>query len=369
MSVVNITCTKCAEKIQFNIDKQKGEVFCPYCGNRMDMEATLRLIADETQKTLQETPSNDIVDSELYNLYTLARRAKETNNIENAKKYYDMILLKDVNNWEPNFYSVYYQAMLCKLGGIVQAAIDVKNNVIVVGKMIATMYGTDKETINADIEYVVSEITRKLVEITNMFHGASFQHFCDCIGGPVDYAPVYSELCTQCSLIMYDWAVTIETYWGDKYGDYIALAYSTGIEYHKKMATKLLYQEDFEKQKQLILANAAIVQKYNPSYQIGNFKKDDNNPNKGGCYIATAVYGSYDCPEVWTLRRYRDYALYYSWYGKVFVKCYYAISPTLVKWFGNTEWFKCLWTILLNRIVAKLNMKGYDRTPYNDRKF
>ncbi len=28
-----------------------------------------------------------------------------------------------------------------------------------------------------------------------------------------------------------------------------------------------------------------------------------------GCYIATAVYGSYDCPEVWVLRRYRDYKL------------------------------------------------------------
>ena len=31
--------------------------------------------------------------------------------------------------------------------------------------------------------------------------------------------------------------------------------------------------------------------------------------NSGGCYVATAVYGSYDCPEVWTLRRYRDYTL------------------------------------------------------------
>lgn len=27
-----------------------------------------------------------------------------------------------------------------------------------------------------------------------------------------------------------------------------------------------------------------------------------------GCYVATCVYGSYDCPEVWTLRRFRDYS-------------------------------------------------------------
>ena len=65
-----------------------------------------------------------------------------------------------------------------------------------------------------------------------------------------------------------------------------------------------------------------------------------NNSSSGCCYVATAVYGSYDCPEVWTLRRFRDDSLAETWYGRAFVKTYYAISPTLVKWFGHTEWFK-----------------------------
>ena len=30
---------------------------------------------------------------------------------------------------------------------------------------------------------------------------------------------------------------------------------------------------------------------------------------KQGCYVATCVYGSYDCPEVWILRRFRDESL------------------------------------------------------------
>ena len=55
-----------------------------------------------------------------------------------------------------------------------------------------------------------------------------------------------------------------------------------------------------------------------------------------GCYIATAVYGSYDCPQVWTLRRFRDHTLAASWYGRTFLHAYYAVSPTLVKWFGRT---------------------------------
>lgn len=65
-----------------------------------------------------------------------------------------------------------------------------------------------------------------------------------------------------------------------------------------------------------------------------------------GCYIATAVYGSYDCPQVWTLRRFRDYTLAKTWYGRAFIKTYYAISPTLVKWFGHTKWFKSMWKMV-----------------------
>lgn len=89
----------------------------------------------------------------------------------------------------------------------------------------------------------------------------------------------------------------------------------------------------------------------------------------GGCYVATAVYGSYDCPQVWTLRRYRDYTLAETWYGRAFIKIYYAISPSLVKWFGHTEWFKKMWQGKLDRMVEKLQASGVESTPYNDRKW
>ena len=92
----------------------------------------------------------------------------------------------------------------------------------------------------------------------------------------------------------------------------------------------------------------------------------DKAPNKG-CYIATCVYGSYDCSEVWTLRRYRDYVLEKSWYGRAFIKMYYAISPQIVKLFGNTFWFKRFWINFLNNIVEDLQNKGFENTPYDDK--
>lgn len=86
----------------------------------------------------------------------------------------------------------------------------------------------------------------------------------------------------------------------------------------------------------------------------------------GGCYIATAVYGSYDCPEVWTLRRYRDDRLAQSGPGRVFIKLYYATSPTVVKLFGNTEWFKRMWKSKLDKMVSRLQSEGVEATPYED---
>lgn len=92
-----------------------------------------------------------------------------------------------------------------------------------------------------------------------------------------------------------------------------------------------------------------------------------NHNDSQGCYVATCVYGSYDCPPVWVLRRFRDYRLATTLPGRTFIKLYYAISPKLVKLFGETKWFKLLWGKVLNKMVLKLKSKGVKDTPYNDK--
>jgi len=49
------------------------------------------------------------------------------------------------------------------------------------------------------------------------------------------------------------------------------------------------------------------------------------------CFIATAVYGSPDAPEVRYLRQFRDETLVHSWLGRRFVAAYYRISPPLAR--------------------------------------
>lgn len=113
-----------------------------------------------------------------------------------------------------------------------------------------------------------------------------------------------------------------------------------------------------------------IHSKHNDAYISELISKHQNNRVEGGfgggCYVATAVYGSYDCPEVWTLRRYRDFILSKTWYGPAFIRTYYAISPTFVKLFGKTNWFKRLWKSKLDAFVNKLQSEGVENSPYSD---
>lgn len=121
----------------------------------------------------------------------------------------------------------------------------------------------------------------------------------------------------------------------------------------------------------------AKIRKIDPTFEepelppleaVGEQQTDiSSGGSSGGCYVATAVYGSYDCPQVWTLRRFRDFTLAKTWYGRTFIRSYYAISPTLVKWFGHTEWFKALWRGRLDKMVTKLNSDGVKDTPYEDK--
>ncbi len=119
--------------------------------------------------------------------------------------------------------------------------------------------------------------------------------------------------------------------------------------------------------------NAFIIATYKNKITPYSLPNNLISPNNGGegaernrCYIATCVYGSYDCPQVWTLRRYRDYYLNRTWYGKFFIKCYYSISPVLVTYFGELSWFKIFWKNILDKIVSHLNNKGIKNSFYED---
>ena len=113
---------------------------------------------------------------------------------------------------------------------------------------------------------------------------------------------------------------------------------------------------------------------YDAGYESGwNDRGAGRRPTRGapghsdGCYIATAVYGSYDCPEVWVLRRFRDEGLRRSAVGALAVRAYYAVSPKLVARFGHVRGLCRGVKWILDRFVAELKRRGYRDTAYDGR--
>ena len=106
-----------------------------------------------------------------------------------------------------------------------------------------------------------------------------------------------------------------------------------------------------------------------PGLEVDLKIEESRRKHSSGCYVATCVYGSYDCPQVWTLRRFRDEYLAKSALGRAFIRAYYAISPKIVEAVGNTAVFRNFFRPILDRFVTKLNGKGYENTPYNDKQW
>ncbi|MDR2728472.1 MAG: tetratricopeptide repeat protein [Chitinispirillales bacterium] len=110
-----------------------------------------------------------------------------------------------------------------------------------------------------------------------------------------------------------------------------------------------------------------------PNHEYANLARNEVKKLKGGktgksggCYVATCVYGSYDCPEVWTLRRYRDDKLSKFWFGRLFIRIYYTVSPNVVALFGNQKWFNKLCKPIIDKLVVTLQNNGVENTPYCD---
>ena len=118
-----LTCEMCGSTY---LMKQDGVFVCQFCGCKYSVEEARKMIVEGTVDVSGSTVKVDISE-ELKNLYQVARRSKDTENNENAAKYYDMILIKDPSSWEANFYSVYYKTMSCKIGEISTAATNVGN--------------------------------------------------------------------------------------------------------------------------------------------------------------------------------------------------------------------------------------------------
>lgn len=333
-----LICEMCGSN---DIIKQDGLYVCQSCGTKYSVEEARKMMTGETV-AVEGTVKIDS-SSELDNLYEIARRARDTNNSENALKYYDQILMKDANSWEAQFYVVYYRAMVCKIAEIGTSGVNINN------ALGSTLQLVKDYVSEGQQEEVILEIYEKTSEIANiLFRGA--KNWYDGINYNVRgrFKAQYVNHVAPTSHIMFTLGDKLIEIFGDEYTGIAVRSWIQGIDLNKAGPST---------NKQLIQIYSEKVKRYQPDFEA---------PKSGGCYVATCVYGSYDCPEVWTLRRFRDTTLKQSIFGRTFIKCYYATSPTIVKYFGNMKIFNLIFKPLLDKFVNKLQEDGVESTLYID---
>lgn len=341
MALEALVCPSCKGEVELDKDQEFG--FCKYCGTK---------VQNTSIKKVRGKVKID-KNTDLENYYIIARRALDDSDDETAEKYYDMILQIDPNSFEALFYKTYCNARNCKI-------IAIRSSIIKVNNCLDSVFKLMKERLDGEeLESKIIEISNKANEVFIMLVNGYMNHY-NGIGYEIRDRYNQEFIDTHfAGLNAEEYLVALLNKYFPKskwVKENSATLLSNANLWHIRCVPKLANKPaNIEK----IHERTAKIKEFNPSYV-------EPQINTGGCYVATCVYGSYDCPEVWTLRRYRDYDLASSWYGRLFIKTYYAVSPTIVKYFGEKKWFKKIWKNKLDSMVEKLQKEGYKNTPYND---
>lgn len=320
MGLISGKCPNCGANLKIS-DNAKGELTCPFCGGTYLVENAINVINNETINNNNFAGANVIINQNAKDAYIKqylenARRAFNKEDWEEVEKYYNMVEQYAPNNMEAVFFSSFGKTML-SLTDADYYKREQKFGVLIKSISVINDY-FEKTDENKE------EVLKKISDAIEKMYSVNF---------------IYQEITTQSltpTVATKKYTITLE--------NSVREAFLTELKQIKEVNPNLDYIDEL-------------------------ISKNSEGKPTGGCYVATCVYGSYDCPQVWTLRRYRDYKLAKTWYGRIFIRTYYATSPTLVKWFGKTNWFKNMWKPKLDKMVETLKQQGFDDTPYEDKKW
>lgn len=363
-----LTCEMCGST---NLIKQDGVYVCQSCGTKYSVEEAKKMMVEGTvdvKGTVQVDRSN-----ETKNLISLANSAIESVNGEEAYSYANRALENDPQNaqaWFIKMKAVGLTAILKDLK--VLDVINAGENAIKFSdgeltKDVYTYYLT--KSLN-DLKFCMTQMKdtdaiKRLYDANcrvNAFKATENTLASDTIA---DIILQQVDLVVKLRDMVPNSVVSSDEGIADLVGEVAKqwVYYTNSVNARFNVYGTKLNDTTVQKYRSIL----ARIKEGLPEEKQSEVSDDQiSNPSKG-CYVATVVYGSYDCPEVWTLRRFRDYTLDETLAGRSFIKTYYAISPTLVKIFGNKKWFKAMWKPVLDKMVSKLQSRGLKSTPYNDK--
>ncbi len=105
MSLKPAICTQCGGQIEVDDSKEAG--ICQFCGTAFITEKVIHQYVTQNNFAGATINIQGGVDDE--NLYMLARRAVEQNNVADILKYYGQLVERHPNDWEAVFYSSFFK--------------------------------------------------------------------------------------------------------------------------------------------------------------------------------------------------------------------------------------------------------------------
>ena len=369
MGFVAAKCTQCGANIEVDDTKEAG--ICKYCGTAFVTEKAINNYVINNNYNIQN--ANIVMPSKnIDNLKKLGFEEYKNGKYETADDYFRQVLEMDGDDQEAKF--MRYIVGVCEKNDYwtqtfekqLKECLSYLNNrkerieliFSCCEEMIMHVYCEERDLyLTTDKKIIVENGESKGILLNGVCNHAYqalfvlFDNMEEFINGDDKLKDLWITIC-------YDIDIILDMRTAPRCG-------TDGLTYYTSESGAESIYEVAKKYKEYALKVNKNF-KLNPKY-ISPKEGGEGIKRAKGCYIATCVYGSYDCPQVWTLRRFRDYTLDETWYGRLFIKCYYAISPTLVKWFGNTKWFRKFWKSKLDKMVADLNNKGVKDTYYNDK--
>lgn len=267
----------------------------------------MKYTADDAKKMMIEVDNS----KKMSNLYERARKSLEVDDLEHAAEYYKEILDENPNDWEAYFYSYLGEfatftngqasSVAAKLGNTIPAAYDM------------AMENCDEAELSERIKTITTKTVDRIVLIAATAAALLNKH-----AGGVPLTPegkvnmdLYSRMRPTAQETTISCINALESL--DSKIEEIANSKECITNDCKKENQLYIRQRIFGIANQSFSPNALqtehlikdeYIQKYaqkikdlDPSFEIPTTQSTKSTNSSGGCYIATAVYGSYGLPS------------------------------------------------------------------------
>ena len=271
-----LTCEMCGST---NIVKEDGLYVCQSCGTKYSVEEARKMMVEGTVD-VKGTVKVDTTE-ELNNLYKIARRAKDSNNYGDAAKYYEMIILKEPNDWEASFYAPYFKTMDSDIDNISIAASNINNNI----KPVLSLIKNNLDKVD-DIEEALSDVTNRLIHIGKLFCRAAKDNYRIHAKARNAANNCAEDLIEACRIGYTLGDCIVDLFGKGYYENLVRMAWSYGIKCNDEAKTIF-----WKASGSFVTPNNELAQTYkNKLSSLSSSAKVENNPKQNkGCIILLSL--------------------------------------------------------------------------------